>query len=377
MVKVKVEEDIKGEGFRFLYNFNMKKDKKDTITDGTFGVEVDDLKMGFYAPLVCVINKDNTDMYLTIDDSYDEFLPIPVGNTIHMNLSSIRENLGVNADSKEFNKIISSVKTPLLTYLKDHKNDFEYLSSKEQTFVSGPIGRLSITLTNQNIEDLRNLFKENLDEAYYTRYKIDRIFNNLKDKYSGGSLNIDIYKGNISKISLIGKENLIEIEISNINNEVKVNLPKEGEFVELENYLTDGFEEILGSFGFNIKSKTNKVDYLQEQFADFATFMIACVDYVDKENFEYADICIEKMDKIVANLKTKVFNDDDKTMTEETYASYVEFFEELVNYCTLYKEDAEDPNVDMIDSINESVLKLNEISKNLDLDLSSLLDKDE
>ena len=78
------------------------------------------------------------------------------------------------------------------------------------------------------------------------------------------------------------------------------------------------------------------------------------------------------MGEIISSMKSKIFNEEVVSIDDATYSKYIEFFEELLNYCTIYKDSCEDTSVDMTEFLKESTNKLDSISKELNIDIGDL-----
>lgn len=379
-VKFKLSKNSDGSIVNFIYNFNFNKDFSDDkienafATDGTFGIEIEDMEMGLYAPLKLTAS-DDVDLYIEIDESYEDVFGIPGGENIHASLTSVRKNLGVNIEYSELKKDTTSLKKDFMSYLKGLNKNFEFHKSDNQGITTGVIGRLSGTLTEENIVDLYKVFTNSLDDETIKKYYIDNLYDYLLKNFKNAVIYIDIYGGVVNKISIIGTTDSLVVEISNVNNSNTINIPKTG-YIELVDYLEQGASEILELFGFEIEVTLTKVNYLKSSFADFATYMIACIDYSDKSNFEYAEVCISNMQAIINDMKGKIFDKSDTSIDNATYNKYIEFFEEILNYCTLYEKSYKDSTVIKETQLQESIDRLTEISKQLDIDISGVFDKE-
>lgn len=375
-IKFKLSKKSNDDTINFIYNFNYNKhfsneQYKDVFaTDGTFGMEIESLEMGLYAPLK-ITASDDVDLYIEIDESYEDIFGIPGGENVHASLTSIRKNLGIDLEYSELKKDLKLIEKKLEKYFKSINNNFTFYKSEKQGITTGTVGRLGGVISEDNLNDLYDIFKDSLEQEKLEQYRINEIFDYLKDNFKDSSLYIDIYGGLPNKITLMGETDSIIIELSNINNSNTINIPNSS-YIELVDYLKEGASEILELFGFEVETTLTKIDYLKSVFADFATYMIACIDYSDNSNFEYADVCINNMNAIINDMKGKIFSEEDISVDNKTYKKYIEFFEEILNYCSLYEESYKDSNVTNESKLQESISKLSEISKELDIDISGV-----
>lgn len=367
-----------GEKLNYIYNFNINtkftddRYKEVVATDGNFGIEVESLQMGFYAPLKLILDRDLI-FFLEIDESYEDILGIPGGEVIRGNLTSLRKNLGMDYEYSEMKEIYNKMMPIISNYLVENKKNFTFYPSEKQGLISGVRGRLTTTLTENMIVDLKELFVNNLDNEDLIQYKINSFFDNLKDNFLNASIYFDFYGGEVNVFYIQGKTGTLTIEISNINNPNTITLPTSG-YTELVDYLSNNAVDFLELLGFEVETTLTKVEYLKRSFSTFASYMIASIDYSEEENFEYADVCIQNMKDVISEMDSKIFDEADTSVDVSTYSRYIDFFKELLNYCTLYKESFEDKSINFDKYLKESIENLTMISKELDIDISGVFD---
>lgn len=382
MISKKINSDIGEEKINFIYKFNMNKNFSDEnyknifATDGNIGIEVESLKLGIYAPIQTILNEKDIDIYFKIDEVYKDLLGLGGDNLIHFNINSLFNNSQTLYNYNDIQKIKETYKQTIIQYCKKHKKDFNFLRNKSQTITSGTIGRITINLNKENLKEFNNLFKENLNDNdlfdSYHLQKIENFINNLILNDKTLNIYLDIYADYISSIVIFNDEYNIQLELKNINNPNTITISKNDKQIEFIDYLQNNLYDILSLFGYSPSNDTNtNLGYFKDKFNTLVSYMTQCIEFSELGNFDYANVMLDNIEKTIEEMKNKELNKDDISLNENDYNKWIELFEELKNYSYLYKNSCENPQNNIEEDLQNSIIHMDKLLKDLGISLNS------